>query len=158
MTGLPTIHAEGTLIGDPELRFNPKGKPIAKWRIACNERRFNRTTQEWETARTTFITGSCWNDLAENVCETLRKGDRVMVAGKLTMREWETDDGKRATAFEIAADTMGPSLMFTTARLQRDRPAPTEHTTHTVNTTAPTVNTTMVDPFGATEPSEEAPF
>lgn len=143
MTGLPHITAEGTLIGDPELRFTPSGVAVAKWRIACNERRFNKTTQEWETGRTTFITGSCWRTLAENVVETLKRGDLVLVAGKLTMREWETDEGKKASAYEIDADTMGPALAFTTARLERKD--------HTGNTTA------EADPW-ASAPAEEVPF
>ena len=139
MTGLPYITAEGTLVGDPELRFTPSGTPVAKWRIACNERRFNKTTSEWETGRTTFITGSCWRKLAENTAETLRKGDLVLVTGHLSMREWETD-GKKQTAYEIDADSIAPSLAFTTARIERpDRT---------------TGDTTADDPWAAAAPAE----
>lgn len=118
MTGLPTIHAEGTLVGDPELRFTPSGVALAKWRIACNERVFNKNTAAWENGKTTFITGSCWRTLAENTAETLRKGDLVVVVGVLTMREWEAEGTKR-TAYEIEATSMGPALTFTSATLTR---------------------------------------
>jgi single-strand DNA-binding protein len=152
MTGLPHITAEGTLIGDPELRFTPSGVAVAKWRIACNERRFNKTTQEWENGRTTFITGSCWRGLAENVVESLKKGDLVIATGRLTMREWETD-GTKQHAYEIDADTMGPALARTTARLERR-----EHTGNTTGTT--TAGRTVGDihdPWSVT-PAEEVPF
>jgi single-strand DNA-binding protein len=148
MTGLPTLTAEGTLVGDPELRFTPSGVAVAKWRIACNERKFDKTTQEWTTASTTFLTGSCWRTLAENVAESLRKGDLITVTGSLRMREWESDDGQRHTAYEIDAHTMGPALMFTTASLNRDRKRPAGDTT------------AADDPWAAAAPAgdDEPPF
>ena len=119
MTGLPQVTAEGTLVGDPELRFTPSGVAVAKWRIACNERKFDKTTREWTTGRTTFITGSCWRGLAENVAESLSKGDLVIVSGHLTQRDWTDDEDRKHTAYEIDAATMGPALPFATAKVSK---------------------------------------
>jgi single-strand DNA-binding protein len=110
MTGLPNISAEGTLVGDPELRFTPNGTAVAKFRIACNERKFSKG--EWVEGSTTYLTGSAWRKLGEHLTESLRKGDRVVVAGSLRQREWEADDGTMRYEYEIDAHHIGPSLLF----------------------------------------------
>jgi single-strand DNA-binding protein len=111
MTGLPTITCDGVLVRDPELIFTPKGTALAKWRIACNERRYNAATSQWEDGDSTYLTGSAWRTLGEHVAASLRKGDRVIVTGVLRQREWEKD-GARRTDYEVEAISMGPSLMF----------------------------------------------
>jgi single-strand DNA-binding protein len=117
--GLPQVTLEGTLVGDPELRFTPKGIAVAKFRVACNERRFDKETNAWKEAGTTFLTGSCWRTLAENVCESLRQGDRIVAVGTLSQRGWETKEGEKRTSYEFDVESVGPSLRFASAKIIR---------------------------------------
>jgi len=112
MNGLPTIHAEGTLTADPEVRFTPAGHAVTKYRIACNKRVYDKSAGEWREDGTTFITGSAWRDLGLNLAESCHKGDRIVVVGSLTQREWEADDGTKRTAYEIDTTEVGVSVKF----------------------------------------------
>ncbi len=112
-----------TLVGnttrDPELRFTSNGQPTASFGLAVNRRWQNRQTQEWEEA-TSFFDVVCWQEMAENACESLPKGVRVVVTGRLEQRSWETPDGERRTKVEVVADEIGPSLRWATCAVAKN--------------------------------------
>lgn len=114
-----TITVVGNLTRDPELRYTPSGAPKASFGMAVNRRWQNRNTQEWEEA-TSFFNVVCWRDMAENVAESLPKGARVVVTGRLEQRSWETDEGERRSVVEIVADEVGPSLRWATADITKN--------------------------------------
>jgi single-strand DNA-binding protein len=106
----------GNLVDDPELRFTASGVAMAKIRLAVN-RRYQRNG-EWQE-ETSFFSGTLWRDHAETIAESLHKGDRVIVNGRLEQRSWETQDGDKRSIVEIAVDEMGPSLRWATAEVTR---------------------------------------
>jgi single-strand DNA-binding protein len=108
----------GNLTRDPELRFTPAGAPVTTFGVAVNRRWQNRDSQQWEES-TSFFNVTCWRDLAQNVSESLEKGARVVVTGRLEQRSWETNDGERRSVVEIIADEVGPSLRWATAEVSR---------------------------------------
>jgi single-strand DNA-binding protein len=101
----------GNLTRDPELRFTPSGQATSSFGVAVNRRWQNRQTQAWEEA-TSFFDVVTWGQLAENVAESLTRGSRVIVAGRLDQRSWETDSGDKRSKVEITADEIGPSPPF----------------------------------------------
>ena len=107
----------GNLTGDPELRFTPGGHAVANFRLAVTPR--IREGDQWKDGDTSFFRINAWRGLAENLTETLIKGTRVIVIGKLRNRSWETDGGEQRTVTEIEADELGPSLKFATAKVER---------------------------------------
>src|SRR5580704_7985045 len=109
----------GNITRDPELRFTNTGQATASFGLAVNRRWQNRQTQEWEEA-VSFFDVVCWREMAENVSETLTKGARVMVAGRLEQRSWETQDGDKRSKIEVVADEIGPSLRWATAQITRN--------------------------------------
>ncbi len=109
----------GNVTRDPELRYTASGQAMAKFGLAVNRRWQNRQTQEWEEA-TSFFDVVAWREMAENVSESVQKGSRVIVTGRLDQRSWETPDGDRRSAVEITADEIGPSLRWATASVQRN--------------------------------------
>lgn len=121
---LPAITAIGNLTGDPELRFTPTGAAVVNFRIACNDRRKNQSTGEWEDGDTTFLDVSAWRDQAENTTASLKKGDAVIVTGHLKTSTYDKRAGGTATRVELIADTIGASLARATATLQRANKAP----------------------------------
>jgi len=119
-----TVVLVGNVTRDPELRFTNTGQPTASFGLAVNRRWQNRQTQEWEEA-TSFFDVVCWREMAENVSESLTRGARVMVAGRLEQRSWETNDGDRRSKVEVVADEVGPSLRWATAQVKKnDRRGP----------------------------------
>lgn len=114
-----TVTLVGNATRDPELRFTNSGQPNAIFSLAVNRRQKNSQTQEWEEA-TSFFDVVCWQEMAENACESLPKGTRVVVTGRLEQRSWETPDGERRTKVEVVADEIGPSLKWATCTLQRN--------------------------------------
>jgi len=106
----------GNLVDDPELRFTPSGVALAKLRFAVN-RRYQRNG-EWQED-TSFFTGTCWRDMAESAAESLTKGTRVIVTGRLEQRSWETQDGDKRSVVEVQIDDIGPSLRWATASVTR---------------------------------------
>ncbi len=121
-----SVHVVGTLPRDPELRFTPTGQARATFGLAVNRRWQNRQTQEWEEA-TSFFDVTCWGDLGDNVSESLSKGARVIVTGRLEQRSWETPEGDKRSKVEIIADEVGPSLRWATASVTRtERKGPGE--------------------------------
>lgn len=118
MTGLPQITVVGTLTGDPELKMLPSGVAVATVNIACNERKYNRQTGQYEDGDTTFMRGTVWRDYAEHVAESLSKRDTVLAIGRLKQRSWEKDGVKR-TSVELEIDEIGPTLRWVTAKTSR---------------------------------------
>jgi single-strand DNA-binding protein len=112
-----TVTLVGNLTDDPELRFTPNGAAVANFRLAVTPR--IRQGDSWTDGETSFFRISCWRALAENVTESLSKGARVVVIGRLRLRSWETDGGDKRTVVEVEADEIGPSLRFATAKPQR---------------------------------------
>ena len=114
----------GNLTRDPELRFTPTGQATASFGVAVNRRWQNRQTQEWEEA-TSFFDVVCWGQLAENTAQTLSKGARVLVSGRLDQRSWESAERERRSKIEITADEVAPSLRWATALITKnERRAP----------------------------------
>lgn len=109
----------GNVTRDPELRFTPSGQAVANFGVAVNRRWQNRQSQEWEE-QVSFFDVTCWAQLAENVSETLSKGTRVTVTGRLDQRSWETQDGDKRSKVEIVADDVAISLRFATAEVTRN--------------------------------------
>jgi len=108
----------GNLTDDPELRYTPNGAAVVKFRVAVN-RRFKDEAGNWKDGDTSYFTVNAWRTLAENVAESLTRGTRVVVAGRLQMRSWETQEGDKRTVVEIEADEIGPSLRWATAKVEK---------------------------------------
>lgn len=119
MAGEPNITVIGNLVDDPELRFTPSGAAVANFRIASTPRNLNRQTNEWEDGEAMFLSCAVWRQYAENVADSLQKGMRVVVTGRLKARTYETREGERRTSFEIDVEEVGPSLRYATARVTR---------------------------------------
>jgi len=109
-----TVELVGNLTRDPELRFTANGTAMATFGLAVNRRWRNQQSNEWEE-QTSFFDVVCWRDLAENVAESLNKGTRVMVVGRLEQRSWESQEGDKRSKVEVIADEVGPSLRWATA-------------------------------------------
>lgn len=117
---LPNIIIEGaTVVAEPELRYTPQGAAVANFRVACNSRHYNKETNQWEDGDTTFLTCNLWREAAENVANTLAKGMRVNVTGRLKQRQYQTKDGQDRTVYEVEVQEVGPSLKFATAQVNR---------------------------------------
>lgn len=113
-----TVTVVGNLTRDPELRYTPSGQTIATFGLAVNRRWQNRQTQEWEE-QTSFFDIKAWAGLAENVAESIQRGTRVVVTGRLEQRSWETDNGDKRSKVEVVADDVAPSLRWATAQVQK---------------------------------------
>jgi single-strand DNA-binding protein len=114
-----TVTLVGNITRDPELRFTPSGQPTATFGLAVNRRWQNRQTQEWEEA-TSFFDVVCWREQAENAAESLSRGSRVIVTGRLEQRSWETPDGDKRSKVEVVADEIGPSLRWASAQVTKN--------------------------------------
>ena len=110
----------GNITDDPELRFTPSGSAVANFTVAVN-RRWKNQAGEWEDKLDGFFKCNCWRDMAENVAESLQKGMRVMVVGRLQQRSWDDQEGNKRSAFEIQVDEVGPSLRWATASVQKSQ-------------------------------------
>ena len=119
MAGETTITLIGNLTSDPELRFTPSGAAVANFTVASTPRTFDRQTQEWKDGEAMFLNCAAWRNLAENVAESLTKGSRVIVSGRLRSRSYEGREGEKRTVFEIEVDEIGPSLRYATAKVTR---------------------------------------
>lgn len=119
MAGETTITVIGNLVDDPELRFTPSGAPVANFRIASTPRTFDRQTNEWKDGDTLFLACAVWRQAAENVAESLQRGMRVIVQGRLKSRQYETREGEKRTVFEIDVDEVGPSLRSASAKVTK---------------------------------------
>ncbi|MEN8582613.1 single-stranded DNA-binding protein [Arthrobacter sp. KBS0703] len=119
MAGETTITVIGNLTNDPELRFTPSGSAVANFTIASTPRTFDRQSNEWKDGETLFLRASVWREAAENVAESLTKGMRVIVNGRLKSRSYETKEGEKRTVIELEVDEIGPSLRYANAKVNR---------------------------------------
>ncbi|BDU00988.1 MULTISPECIES: single-stranded DNA-binding protein [Nocardia] len=109
----------GNLTADPELRFTPAGHAVANFTVASTPRYFDRNANEWKDAEALFMPCSIWREAAENVAESLTRGARVIVSGRLKQRSWQTTEGEKRSRVELEVDEIGPSLRFATAKVNR---------------------------------------
>jgi single-strand DNA-binding protein len=119
MAGDTTITVIGNLTDDPELRFTPSGAAVAKFRVASTPRFMDKQTNEWKDGEPLFLSCTVWRQAAENVAETLQRGARVIVSGRLRQRSYETREGEKRTVIELEVDEIGPSLRYATAKVQK---------------------------------------
>jgi len=119
MAGDTVITVVGNLTGEPELRFTPSGAAVANFTVASTPRTFDRQANEWKDGDTLFMRCSIWREAAENVAESLTKGMRVIVQGRLVQRSYETREGEKRTVVELQVDEIGPSLRYATAKVTR---------------------------------------
>jgi single-strand DNA-binding protein len=113
------ITIAGNLVDDPELRFTPSGQPVAKFRVASTPRFRDNTTGDWKDGDSLFLTCNVWRQAAENVAESLTRGMRVIVSGRLRQRSYETKEGEKRTVYEVEVDDVGPSLRNASAKVNR---------------------------------------
>ena len=119
MAGETPITVVGNLTSDPELRFTPSGAAVANFTVASTPRQFDRQTNEWKDQETLFLNCSVWRQAAENAAESLQRGMRVIVQGRLKARSYETREGEKRTVFEIDVEEVGPSLKMATAKVTK---------------------------------------
>jgi single-strand DNA-binding protein len=119
MAGDTVITVIGNITGDPELRFTPSGAAVANFTVASTPRAFDRQSNEWKDGETLFMRCSVWRDAAENVAESLGRGTRVIVSGRLKSRSYETKEGEKRTVVEMEVDEVGPSLRYASAKVTK---------------------------------------
>ncbi|WP_028851834.1 single-stranded DNA-binding protein [Thermocrispum municipale] len=119
MAGDTIITVVGNLTADPELRFTPSGAAVANFTVASTPRVFDRQTGEWKDGEALFLRCNIWRQAAENVAESLTRGTRVVVQGRLKQRSFETKEGEKRTVFELEVDEIGPSLRYATAKVNK---------------------------------------
>jgi single-strand DNA-binding protein len=119
MAGDTTITLVGNLTDDPDLRFTPSGAAVANFTVASTPRFFDKQTNEWKDSEALFLRCSIWRQAAENVAETLQRGARVIVTGRLKQRSYETREGEKRTTFEVEVEEIGPSLKYATAKVTK---------------------------------------
>jgi single-strand DNA-binding protein len=119
MAGETLVTVVGNLTADPELRFTPSGAAVANFTVASTPRNFDRQAGEWKDGEALFMRCNVWRQAAENVAETLTRGMRVMVSGRLKQRSYETREGEKRTVVELEVDEVGPSLKYATAKVNR---------------------------------------
>ncbi|WP_293004451.1 single-stranded DNA-binding protein [Mycobacterium sp.] len=119
MAGDTVITVIGNLTADPELRFTPSGAAVANFTVASTPRQFDRQTNEWKDGEALFLRCNIWREAAENVAESLTRGSRVIVSGRLKQRSFETREGEKRTVVELEVDEIGPSLRYATAKVNK---------------------------------------
>jgi single-strand DNA-binding protein len=119
MAGETIITVVGNLTDDPELKFTPSGAAVANFTVASTPRTFDKQTNEWKDGDALFLRCAAWRQLAENVAESLTKGQRVVVTGALRVRQFERQDGSKGTSVEMNVDEVGPSLRYATAKVTK---------------------------------------
>lgn len=119
MAGDTIITVVGNLTADPELRFTPAGAAVANFTVASTPRAFDRQTNEWKDGEALFLRCNIWREAAENVAESLTRGSRVIVSGRLKQRSYETREGEKRTVMELEVDEIGPSLRYATAKVNK---------------------------------------
>ena len=148
-----TLTIIGNMVSDPELRFTQSGAAVAGFTVASTPRTFDRQSGEWRDGEALFLRCSAWRDLATNVAESLTKGMRVIVQGRLKQRSYETKEGERRTVYEVDVEEVGPSLLFATAKVTRvasgTEPRPARQ---------PAGRTPPADPWAAQALTDPAPF
>ncbi|WP_410585438.1 single-stranded DNA-binding protein [Amycolatopsis sp. lyj-108] len=151
MAGEPVITVTGNLTSDPELRFTPSGKAVANFTVASTPRTRNSATGEWEDGQALFLRCTIWQQAAENVAESLTRGARVVVQGRLKQRSFETRDGEKRTVVELDVDEIGPSLRYATAKVNKVTRTPSAQLASTASAPA----TAAVDDAWGPAPEQE---
>lgn len=126
MAGETLITIIGNLVDDPELRYTPNGDAVANFRVASTPRVYDRESAEWSDGESMFLTCTVWRTYAENVAQSLNRGNRVIVYGRLKQRSYENREGENRTVYEIDVEDVGPALRFNTATLTRGNAAEKE--------------------------------
>lgn len=164
MAGETIMTIIGNLVDDPELRFTPSGAAVANFTVASTPRTFDKASNRWVDGDALFLPCNVWRQAAENVAETLTKGMRVIVQGRLKQRSYETREGEKRTVFELEVDEIGPSLRYATAQVQRttgvantssNNPAPTAQESAPPPTPKPS---TAWNTAASTSSDDEPPF
>jgi len=119
MAGETTVTVVGNLVSDPELRFTPQGVALVKFTVASTPRTFDRESGQWKDGDPLFLTCTAWREMAENIAESLTKGTRVVVSGRLRLSRWETPEGEKRSAYGLDVDEVGPSLRFAQATVRK---------------------------------------
>ncbi|MFC0862449.1 single-stranded DNA-binding protein [Sphaerimonospora cavernae] len=119
MANETTVTIVGNLVDDPQFRFTNSGQAVVRFRVASTERYLDRQTGEWKDGGTLFLTCNAWRELGEHAAETLQRGTRVIVQGRLRQRSYETDTSDKRTVYEVEVDDVGPSLRFATAKVTK---------------------------------------
>jgi len=119
MSNETTLTIAGNLVDDPELRFTPAGQPVARFRIASTPRFYDKQTNDWKDGDPLFLTVNVWRQAAENVAESMTRGTRAIVTGRLRQRSYETKEGEKRTVYELEADEVGVSLRSATAKVSK---------------------------------------
>jgi single-strand DNA-binding protein len=119
VAGETTITVVGNLTADPELRFTPAGAAVANFTVASTPRTFDRQSNEWKDGEALFLRCSIWREAAENVAESLTRGSRVIISGRLKQRSFETKEGEKRTVMEVEVEEIGPSLRYATAKVNK---------------------------------------
>ncbi|MFC9432478.1 single-stranded DNA-binding protein [Nocardia sp. NPDC057030] len=149
MSGDTVITVKGNLTAAPELRFTPAGVAVANFTVASTPRVFDRTTNEWKDADALFLRCNIWREAAENAAESLERGSRVIVTGRLKQRSYETREGEKRQVVELDVDEVGPSLKYATAKVSRVNRSNT-------NSSGSTGNAGGDAPWGAMQSGEPA--
>lgn len=150
-----TLTIVGNLVADPELRFTPSGAAVANFTVASTPRQFDKTKQEWVDGEALFLRCQIWREAAENVAETLTRGQRVIATGKLKQRSYETREGEKRTSMELEIEEIGPSLRYATAKVNK-----TQKSGSYSNTTTTQSSGGSTDPWGngSAAAADEPPF
>jgi single-strand DNA-binding protein len=147
MAGDTTMTVVGNLTDDPDLRFLPSGVAVAKFTVASTPRVLDRESGQWRDGEPLFLTCTAWRDIAEHAAESLQRGTRVVVVGRLRLSRWETDDGEKRSSYGLEVDDLGPSLRFATARVNR--------MARTRASTPGGANGSAADPWATAIPAEQ---
>jgi single-strand DNA-binding protein len=159
MAGETIITVVGNLTADPELRFTPSGAPVANFTVASTPRTYDRQTGEWKDGDAMFLNCAVWRQAAENVAESLTKGMRVIVQGRLRSRRYETREGEQRTVFEIEVEEIGPALRYATAKVTRTTSGQSSGGGNWQQASAPAQETSVgPDPWANAAASDEPPF
>ena len=140
--GDTNITIMGNLVNDPELRFTPNGAAVAKFTVASTPRYLDKATNEWKDGDSLFLVCNVWRQAAENVAESLQRGTRVIVTGRLKQRSYETKEGEKRTVYEVEVDEVGPSLRNATAKV-------TKASGKSAGSFAPSAEVSSDDPWSA---------
>ncbi len=157
MAGDTAITVVGNLTADPELRFIQSGAAVVNFTVASTPRSFDRNANEWKDGETLFLRCSLWREAAENVAESLTKGMRVIVSGRLVQRSFETN-GEKRTVVEMQADEVGPSLRYATAKVTKTQRSGGGGSGFSGASSSAPAGGSDSDPWASAPPSDEPPF
>jgi single-strand DNA-binding protein len=147
----------GNLTDDPELRFTTSGAAVAKFRIASTPRFFDKATGEWKDGEALFLTCNVWRQTAEHVSESIKRGTRIIVTGRLRQRSYETREGEKRTVIELEVDEIGPSLRYATTSVKKMARS-SANTGSSAVSDDPWVTATPAGPSTSTTGDDEPPF